>query len=446
MRFRRIFFILLVVAVLAGLALAFVRVRVTPAAEQAVPPGADAAGYSGAIAESASAPSVIDYAALDRRLRLLAERPNMVGLAVGIVENGQIRFLQGYGITTAGTTEPVTPDTVFRWASLSKGVAGDMVGLLAHEEKLSLFDPISRWSHTLRLPGGAEHRATVSDVLTHRLGLFGHAQDSKLEDNMDPRYLRSELATLNLICAPGQCHAYQNVAFDAASEIVERATGRPFRDVVRDRLFRPLGMTSATMSRAELLAAPSWARPHTGGRTSRPLEVAEAYYRVPAAGGVNSSIKDLALWMRAQMGLVPNVLPPEALALIQEPRAPTPGENARRRRYRDRIGNAHYGLGWRTYDYAGNRVVGHHGGVRGYRSLILFDPQRKTGVVALWNSSASQPNGIEFEVMDMLYGLPFHDWMQLDSAPGEAPAVVPMAEPEMTNSSAEIPANAAQAQ
>jgi len=439
-RFRRIILILLALIVIAAIAWAVTSVRVAPAPKHAVPPGADAAGYSGAIAEGESGPSVINYQALDGRLRRLAERDNMVGLAVGIVENGEIRFLQGYGVTTAGTEERVTPDTVFRWASLSKGVAGDMIGLLAEEGKLSLFDPANRWSHTLRLPGGAENRATVSDVLTHRLGLFGHAQDSKLEDNMDPRVLRSELSTLNLICPPGQCHAYQNVAFDAASEMVERVTGKPYRDAVRERLFRPLGMTSASMTRAELLASPSWARPHTGGRNSRPLEVQEAYYRVPAAGGVNSSIKDLALWMRAQMGLVPNVLSPQALAAIQEPRAPTPGENARRRRYRERIGGAHYGLGWRIYDYAGYRVVGHHGGVRGYRSLILFDPVRKAGVVALWNSSAREPNGIEFEVMDMLYGLPFHDWMELDVAPGQ-PAPPP---PPLETNAAE--GNDAQAQ
>jgi beta-lactamase class C len=273
----------------------------------------------------------------------------------------------------------------------------------------------------MRLPGGAENRATLADMLSHRLGLFSHAQDSKLEDNQDPRFLRSTLNTLNQICAPGQCHAYQNVAYDGASEAVERVTARPYRDVVRERLFLPLGMTSASMTRAELMSARSWARPHVGGRGSRPQEVAEAYYRVPAAGGVNSSIKDLTLWMRAQMGLAPAVLPTEVLAAVQAPLAATPGENRRRARQAERIGNSFYGLGWRIYDYAGHRVIGHRGGVRGYRSLIMFDPARRTGVVALWNSSAGQPGGIELEVMDMLYGLPFHDWLQLDDG-APAPA------------------------
>jgi beta-lactamase class C len=58
--------------------------------------------------------------------------------------------------------------------------------------------------------------------------------------------------------------------------------------------------------------------------------------------------------------------------------------------------------------------------VNGYRSLILFDPDKKSGVVALWNSNTSQPWGLEFEVMDMVYRLPFRDWLELDSGRGSS--------------------------
>jgi beta-lactamase class C len=428
---RRLAIILLVLLGLLGAYWAATKVRFVSGGETGAERPEEVGarnGFETAVGEARDGRSVVDYARIDERLRRLMAKPNMVGLAVGIIEDGEIRFLQGYGTTASDRDEQVTVDTVFRWASLSKGVAGDMVALLAHERRLALFDPVSRWASSLRLPGGAEERATVSDVLTHRLGLFGHAQDSKLEDGYDPRWLRATLSSLHAICPPGQCHAYQNVAFDAATEIVERVTGLPYREVVRDRLFLPLGMTSASMTRADLIASPSWARPHAGGRGGRPVEVAEAYYRVPAAGGVNSSIKDLALWMRAQMGLAPDVLPQQVLETIQEPRAPTPGENRRRRRQAERIGNSFYGLGWRIYDYAGRRVIGHRGGVRGYRSLIMFDPARRSGVVALWNSSAAQPGGLEFEVMDMLYGLPFHDWLGLDGRPGAEPAPVEVPE------------------
>lgn len=373
----------------------------------------------------ARAGGVIDYARLDARLSRLMEDPAMVGLAVAIVEDGEIRFAKGYGETVGGSGDPVTTSTIFRWASLSKGVAGDMVALLAHQGRLSLNEPVYRHASSLRLPGGGETTATVADLLSHQTGLFSHAQDARLEDDWDPRYLRSSLASLHNICPPGACHAYQNVAFDAASEIVERVTGKPYSEAVREQLFQPLGMTSANMSRAQLLRARSWARPHVGGRNSRPVEVTEAYYRVPAAGGVNGSIGDLAIWMLAQMGEARDVLPDRVLDAVQTPIANTPGESSRRRKYRERTSNSSYGLGWRILDYAGHRVVGHHGGVRGYRSLILFDPERRAGVVALWNSSTSRPNGLEYEVMDMVYRLPFRDWLAIDDRSLEAQPDVP---------------------
>lgn len=373
----------------------------------------------------------IDYAALDHRLKLLAEKPVMVGMAVGIVENGRITFLSGYGETLEGSGEKVTPETVFRWASVSKGVAGAMIGKLAEQGKVNLFAPIANYETNLRLPGGAERVATVTDLMSHRLGLYRNAYDNKLEEGQDPRFLRQTLAQLNLICAPGTCWSYQNVAYDASSEIVEKVTGKPYPDALREILFNPLGMTSASATRAGLVSAKSWARPHSAGR--RPLEVLEPYYRVPAAGGINSNIKDLSLWMIAQMGLRPDVLSPQVLNTIHAPLVKTPGERRRLRKFLERVGQADYGYGWRSYDYAGHRIVGHRGGVAGYRSLILFDPQLKSGVVALWNSSTSKPGGLEFEVMDMIYRLPFRDWMELNSGP--TPASPPQAETEEDQSS-----------
>ena len=364
-------------------------------------------------------PGAVDYARLDERLQRLMRDRQMVGLAVGIVEGGEIRFLKGYGVTQAGGTELVTPSTVFRWASLSKGVAADMVVRLVADGQLSLTDPIARWATSVRLPGGTENQVTVADILAHTSGLFAHAEDPRLEEGMDPHILRSSMAILHNICAPGSCHAYQNVLYDASSEVVERVTGKPYGQVLRERFFGPLGMTTASATRAELLASRSWARGHVGGNPQT-FEISESYYRVPAAGGINGSIQDLAIWMLANMGLAPDVLTPAMLQQIQTARINTPGENRRRARFSERTASTQYALGWRVLDYAGHRVIGHHGGVKGYRSMILFDPALKSGVVVLWNSASSRPNGIEYEVMDMVYHLPFRDWLHLDSAPDQA--------------------------
>ena len=369
----------------------------------------------------------VDYALLDQRLKLLITKPTMVGMAVGVVENGRITFLRGYGETLAKTGDPVTPDTVFRWASVSKGVAATMVAKLAEEGKIDLHAPVSNYAPDLRLPAGNENRATVGDLLSHRLGLYRNAYDNKLEEGQDPSFLRQTLAQLNPTCPPGTCWSYQNVAYDASSEMVSRATGLPYEQAVRRYLFNPIGMTSGSVSLAGLEGSRSWARPHTVGK--RPLPMVDTYYKVPGAGGINSNIKDMALWMLAQMGEMPDVLDSRLLDTIHAPYVVTPGERGRLRKFLERLGTAWYGYGWRSYDYAGHHIIGHRGGINGYRSLILFDPAKKSGVVALWNSNTSQPGGLEFEVMDMVYHLPFRDWLELDK-PGAPPTALET-EPEV---------------
>lgn len=368
----------------------------------------------------AASPSRIDYRTLDARITRLMRDPSMVGLGVAIIDNGQIGFVKGYGTTTAAGTEPVGVHTVFRWASLSKGVAATMVGELAGDGRLSLEDPVNRYSATLKLPLGNESRTTIDDLLSHRVGITRNAYDNRLEAGLDPRVLRTQLAALKPLCAPGQCHAYQNVAFDAASEIVERVTGRPYAQMVERRLFQPLGMVDATVSRAGLMSARSWARPHVGRTT---VAVKDNYYRVPAAGGVNSSIFDMARWMQAQMGEQPAIVPQRVLDMIHSPRIVT---DRHRGLFNRTMGVNEYALGWRDYNYLGHRLIGHQGAVQGYRATILFDPVKQSGIALLWNSQSARPVGIQLEMLDMLYGLPRQDWMGLAPKPGAdaAPAEV----------------------
>ncbi|MFN4025677.1 MAG: serine hydrolase domain-containing protein [Hyphomonas sp.] len=363
----------------------------------------------------------LNYDRLDTRLTRLSQEEDIVGMAVAVIEDGEIAFARGYGVTAHGDG-PVTSTTVFRWASLSKGVASSLVTKLAMEGHFALTDTLASFRTSLRLPGRGEDVATLEDLLAHRVGVVSNAYDTMLEDGRDPADIRARLGSLKVVCPIRECHSYQNVAFDAVTEIVESATGLPYASAVEAALFKPLSMTTASTGRAGLMNSESWAKPHEARRgTTQPVRqtVKEPYYKVPAAGGVNGSILDLAKFARAQMGLAPDILTPDTLTTLHTPRVYTPREQSRlSNQFASRMRDARYALGWRTYKYdvTGNRVVGHRGAVEGYRSLMLFDPDLKSGVVVLWNSSSRRPVGIELEVMDMIYGLPPQDWMRIDGA------------------------------
>ena len=365
---------------------------------------------AGTIADAPPEGSRINYRRLDQRLTRLAQKKGVVGFAVAIVEQGRIRFLKGYGVRQVGGTEPVDLRTRFAWASLSKTVAATMSGALAADGRLSLQRPIAEYRTTLRLPDAGERKVTLEDVLSHRSGLVKNAWDDRLEDGQDPAVIRGEYVTLSNLCRPATCFAYQNIVFDTAHEVIEQATGLPYADAVRRRLFQPLGMTGASLGDTALEADDDWARPTSGFR-DYPLQ--RNYYHVPAAGGVNSTIVDLGIWLRAQMGGAPGILPPALLEDLHRTRVSTP-ESRRGTEYDRMMHDTSYALGFRNAWYEGRRLIGHRGAVRGYRSLISFDPAAQVGVAVLWNSESTRPVGIPLEIWDMIAGRPPKDWLHLD--------------------------------
>jgi len=353
-------------------------------------------------------PSRVDTAYMDARASRLMQQLEMTGLSMAIVENGKITFAKGYGEALRDSGKIVNADTVFRWASVSKGVAANTLLSLSEDGHFKMDAQAEALAPSLKLPP-AEKRVTLFNLLSHQIGIVRNAYDNRIEGGDGAKNARSKLSQLSYLCAPATCHTYQNVTYDASSEIIERTTGKSYAQVVQERVFNPLGMSTASATYDGLVKGQNWARPHSrfGKRISR---VKPNYYRVPAAAGINSSVKDLAKWMVAQMPDYSS-FPDERLAEMQRPRVETIREQRfLNRRFGD-LRNAHYGLGWRVYDYHGNKVVGHRGGVQGYRALALFDPEKNAGIAVMWNSPHTRPIGLQMEFLDQLYGFPQRDWM-----------------------------------
>ncbi len=183
----------------------------------------------------------------------------------------------------------------------------------------------------MRLPLGGEKVGTLEDLLSHKVGIVPNAYDTRLEDGGDPAEIRKDLGKLKRICPVGECHTYQNVAFDAVAEVVAAVSGKTFETVVKAELFDQLGMQDGSYGLEALTSSGSWAEPYRKRRAdARPVRrtLKQSYYRVPAAGGVNGSISDLARFAQAQMGLQPDILDADTLIELHTPRIYTRREQS----------------------------------------------------------------------------------------------------------------------
>ncbi len=336
------------------------------------------------------------------------------GLAMAIVQGGRVLSARGYGVTDVDQPETVDAHTVFRLASLSKSFAATAAGMLVSDGKLRWDSRVVDYYPTLQL---AEPRAalqlTVAEVLSHRVGVSRNAFDRDLERNAEYASLVQKLAYTPMKCAPGECYAYQNIAYSLIGDVVQGASGEAFDRWVTRRLFKPLGMQDASYGLEGILASPRWAKPHIRtGRGWSSITPKPAYYRVAPAAGVNASISDMAQWLLAQNGHRPDVLSGSLLATLHAPLIDTPSETRGSQWRRDRLNSAGYGLGWRVYDYAGHRVVFHGGVVQGYRGVIALMPERDLGVAILWNANSAAPSGLLPTILDRAIGAAPQRWIE----------------------------------
>ncbi len=256
-----------------------------------------------------------------RWLQQLDRRHAVAGLATAVVVDGKVVFEGTVGYANASTHQPVTPDTVFRLASLSKAFATAITAMLVRDGRLSWDAHLVNILPFFKLKKVPDtQQATVADILGQRLGLPRNTYDNMLEDDIPYEELVRKLDEVDMTCSVGQCYGYQNVAFSLIGDVVYAMSGDFFYRLVDKRIFLPLGMRTASYGREALESSKSWARPHRHTRRGWvPFEPNEIYYRVAPAAGVNASLHDMEHWLIAQMGGRPDVLSPAMLADLAYP-------------------------------------------------------------------------------------------------------------------------------
>ena len=332
---------------------------------------------------------------------LVSEVP---GAALVVVVGGEVRLQKTYGVVSADRSTPVTDQSLFRLASVSKGFASAAAALLVRDTDVTWQTPLKSELADLRFKS-REYGEQINlwHIMSQTTGLMPHAYTNLIEDNQSFERIVGKLHNVDFICAPGECYSYQNVVFSLVGEVVEKATGMPYPQYVEDRIFGPLGMTRASIGYRKYVDDANHARPHIWtGESWAPTRITLEYYRVPPAAGVNASISDMRRWLQAQLGDAPDVLSPSLLAEVQAGIQRTSRQQSHYPRNR-RLGEVHYGLGWRVFDYGGVEDFVHHGGyVRGMRSEMVFNRNLDAGLVFLTNSEPRKMGRIVFEFADML--------------------------------------------
>jgi CubicO group peptidase (beta-lactamase class C family) len=307
------------------------------------------------------------------------------GLAVAVVQNGEVAFANAYGLRDVEAGLKATPDTQFLIGSITKSFTATGLALLVDERRMDWKKPVRDYIPEFRLHDAvATDRITVRDLLSHYSGLPRH----------DWMWLPGDWSSTQMLAAmrylePSDdirsTHQYLNLGYLVAGMVAERISGQSWTDFTRARLTDRLRM-NVTFTVEDLAAAPDAAVPYAMDGDTR-LRAKRWPLCVTAAGGINTSIASLANWLRLHLDKGEfegqRLVSPNLIQQLQTPRvhvaAPEFAE----------FSDVHYGLGFRTHRYRGERVVWHGGGFIGCGTLMTMLPDRGVGVAVLTNRDPS---------------------------------------------------------
>ena len=333
------------------------------------------------------------------------------GGAYAIVRGNRIAAIETFGHINKKKSQKVNYSTVFRLASVSKPFAATLTTMLAHEQKLSLNDAITKYvpHFQLKTPGAAE-KIQLKHILSHTSGLMPNTYDNLLHEKWSMDKVISRFDRLKPICQPARCYGYQNIAYGFLQPAIEASQEKTYAKLLEEKVFKPLNMTNASVGIGVYRDNANTAKPHilrkrvkTGKKDKhgnairryvwREVYVSPDYYKVETAAGVNASITDLANWLIANLGHKPDVLSPALLAELTTPRIRT-RKDLKRRHWRSHLKDAHYGYGWRIYQFEDYPIIYHSGWVEGFRADIGYSPELGVGFAILINAESNAINKI----------------------------------------------------
>jgi beta-lactamase class C len=318
---------------------------------------------------------------------------NYPGAAVTIVKDSGIKWLKGYGVKEAGTQDSVDINTVFRIGSVSKGFAAVLTGMLVHENILTWDDRVKAHLSDFSLKDSVNtSELTIRHIMSHTSGLPKHTYTNLLDQDVPYEEIVELLDDVPAISPPGEVYSYQNVVFSLIGNILQNLTGKCYNSMIVEEIFEPLDMYDSSIDYFNLVKSSNLARPHyKSNNTYKSKKNSSKYFSVSPASGINMSISDMSKWLTALLGNNPDVINPDIFNEIFKPHVRT-YIKYKYRKYWKNLGDLHYGLGWRIFNFRGNEIIYHGGYINGYRAEVALCPKERIGIAVLMNSSSKLAN------------------------------------------------------
>lgn len=340
-----------------------------------------AALQSGVRAQDASAAKVDEIVKAEMKLQRIP------GVSLAIVKEGQIVLAKGYGLANVEHQVPTKPETIFQSGSMGKQFTSMAVMMLVEDGKLSLSDSITKY-----FPDSPDSwkNITVRHLLTHTAGTTDYPRDFDFRRDYTEAELLKRAQAVPLAFQPGEKWSYSNLGYLLLGILINKASGQFYGDYLQERVFRPLGMTTARIiSEADIVPNRAAGYQLVKGELKNQNWVSPTL-NTTADGALYLTVCDMAKWDAALY--TEKLVKKESLAAMWTPVKLNDGKNEK------------YGFGWALGEVRGHRRIEHGGTWQGFRSYITRYVDDKLTVIVFANLRQANPSRIAQRVAGVYNG------------------------------------------
>jgi len=336
-----------------------------------------------------------DHAAKIQEFLTTAHKYRQFNGSVLVAENGKVIYKGAYGQANMEWNIPNTPDTRFRLGSITKQFTATVILQLVEQGKIKLDAKLSDYLPDYRKDTG--EKVTIHHLLTHTSGIPSYTSQPGFFQNVSRNPYKvdefvKKYASGNLEFEPGSKYTYNNSGYFLLGAIIERVTGKPYEQVLKQNIFDPLGMKNTGYDHHDTLIpkrASGYSKTPDGYTNAAYLDMSIPY----AAGSLYSTVEDLYLWDQALY--TDKVLSAQSKALMYKPFL----EN--------------YAYGWAITNASFKQndqpvpMISHDGGINGFSTTIMRFPNEKNLVVMLDNTGSEYVNRLGESIGKILYNQPY---------------------------------------